>query len=92
MSLDGVRTYDQWVAYWRENMSLRKWNDSEGYKRGAQGIDGTKGNDYTQAHNSVKANKATFGRCWDFDGKGQVGEVSIGTGGKSGESPDYDTK
>lgn len=73
-------------------MSLRKWNDDAGYKRGAKGIDGTKGNDYTQAHNSVASNKAQFARCWDFDGKGKTGETSIGTGSKSGESADYDTK
>ncbi len=64
MSLEGVRTYAQWVAYWRDLMEKR--NDEKGYERGAKGIDGKEGENFTKGTDR-SAWKKQFGRNWDED-------------------------
>jgi hypothetical protein len=49
-------------------------NDSKGYERGAKGIDGKKGENYTKEGKSTAAEKNMYGRSWDF-GEGGKGEV-----------------
>ena len=63
MSLDGVHTYAQWQAFWRERMAEKR-NDDKGYERGAKGIDGKDGEGFDKAGLDKKAIEKQFGRGW----------------------------
>ncbi len=62
MSLEGVRIYAQWEAYWRDLMEKR--NDEKGYERGAKGIDGKDGEGFHNAGRDRSAEEKQFGENW----------------------------
>jgi hypothetical protein len=57
-------------------VSIRKRNDAQGYRRGAMGIDGDKGGDYSKRYNQ---------NSWDVTPSGAATERSYSRNSKRGQ-------
>ena len=47
---------------------MKARNDSKGYQKGAKGIDGKEGENYTEKDRSKSAEQAMYGRSWGDGG------------------------
>ena len=62
-----------------------KRNDSQGYERGARGIDTTKGEGWHNDHRDKAAEAAMYGECWwGVSGKSDITSPSLSKNNSQG--------